>query len=170
MPAISTPARFWSKVQKGGSDDCWPYVGATSCGYGHVSFQRKTWRAHRLAFALTHGGIPKNEAQHHGTVIMHTCDNRRCCNPAHLVAATQGENLADMRAKGREGYHGLPGSRNSNASVTQEHVRSIEALRESGLSARKIGGKVGLSTTTVAMIIRGEHWAAQALARAKVQP
>ena len=37
-----------------------------------------------------------------GMVIMHTCDNPRCINVEHLTTGTQSENLADMRAKGRD--------------------------------------------------------------------
>lgn len=34
-------------------------------------------------------------------VIMHTCDNRKCCNPDHLILGTTSENNQDCHDKGR---------------------------------------------------------------------
>lgn len=54
-------------------------------GYGMVSFDGETWRAHRLMASLCGMNI-------HGMVIDHLCRNRRCCNPDHLEAVTVREN------------------------------------------------------------------------------
>ena len=34
-------------------------------------------------------------------IILHDCDNRRCCNPEHLRAGTHLENSRDAQARGR---------------------------------------------------------------------
>lgn len=51
-------------------------------------------KSHRMAYALTNGP-PEND-------VLHRCDNRPCCNPAHLWDGTQADNMADMVAKGRQ--------------------------------------------------------------------
>ena len=40
-----------------------------------------------------------------GYCACHTCDNRRCCNAAHLWEGTRADNLHDMWRKGR-GFRG----------------------------------------------------------------
>lgn len=50
---------------------------------------------HRLAFYATRGFVPSNES---GLVIDHICNVPLCCNPEHLQAITQRENV--MRGNG----------------------------------------------------------------------
>lgn len=77
-----------------GSDSCVEWPGAVqSNGYGTLRFSGRQRLAHRAAYYLSNGVWPNT--------TMHTCDNRRCVNPEHLVSGTQQANLADMRAKGR---------------------------------------------------------------------
>ena len=38
-----------------------------------------------------------------GLQVQHLCDNRRCCNPAHLVAGTASENARHMIERRRNG-------------------------------------------------------------------
>jgi hypothetical protein len=76
---------------------CWEWQGALMAnGYGvfHIPSEGIN-TAHRAAYRLWSGPIPA------GLVVMHRCDNKRCCNVAHLVAATQSENILDSIAKGR---------------------------------------------------------------------
>jgi hypothetical protein len=100
--ALPMPERFWSKVEK--TDGCWLWTASTFTqrGYGQFAVDGKArTTAHRIAWELTHGPIPKT-VNGKPSVLMHSCDNRLCCNPAHLRVATQAENLKDMADKGRQ--------------------------------------------------------------------
>ena len=100
-PAID---RFWRFVQK--SDGCWlwtGHIGRDGYGYFHDEIG-KNIHAHRWLFAFLHGPLLPDEC------IAHDCDKmyppgdktyRQCVRPDHLFRATNTENMADMKAKGR---------------------------------------------------------------------
>ncbi|TXN22085.1 HNH endonuclease [Methylobacterium sp. WL19] len=100
--------RFWTKVRKGDAGACWPWIGARSgFGYGRFKVGGKLYSPHRLIYAMECGPI-KNAIGHHGSVVMHTCDNPACCNPAHLTLGTQQDNVTDMAVKGRGAWSDMP--------------------------------------------------------------
>jgi hypothetical protein len=87
--------RFWPRVAKAGADDCWEWQGPREpAGYGRLIYQGNV-RAHRVAWFLTYGPIPK------GLAVCHHCDNPPCCNPGHLYLTTQSQNIKDRARKGR---------------------------------------------------------------------
>lgn len=90
---------FWRRVVK--TDTCWLWMGAKSKGYGRYRIVRgaNSRRCHRVSWELAHGPIPP------GMVVMHSCDNPSCVNPAHLSLGTQRDNVHDAIAKGR---HKIP--------------------------------------------------------------
>lgn len=92
-------AKFWAKVDKsGGPDACWPWLGRCNRdGYGHayVTGHRADVRAHRVACALV--GMEQPE----GLEADHRCNNRPCCNPAHIQFVTPAENKARSTAPHR---------------------------------------------------------------------
>lgn len=85
---------FWQKVDR--SEDCWNWRATLNkWGYGTYRANRKTWKAHRLAYTLLVGPIPV------GLMACHKCDNRRCVNPAHIFLGTAKDNFRDAMSKKR---------------------------------------------------------------------
>lgn len=70
---------------------CWNWLGAvTKDMYGTIRVGDSARSTHRVAYMAVHGAIPR------GKVIRHACDNRRCCNPAHLLTGDHEDNTADI--------------------------------------------------------------------------
>jgi hypothetical protein len=144
--------RFWKRVKKGLSFSCWPWLGTkTKGGYGVVNFKRERTTAHRIAYKLTKGEIPK------GYVVMHNCDTRDCCNPRHLRAATQRENLEDMWKKRRQGDYRNFGTANGRCKVTTEQCAEIQqTYKEGWITAEALGKLFGLGQSQILRIVNGE--------------
>lgn len=98
--------RLLSKIAVNTLSQCWEWQGKLMHkGYGTLSLNNKTVRAHRAAYEVFVGPIPEGE------VIMHLCDNRRCINPEHLRAGTFKDNFEDAMRKGRMPQIGRANSR-----------------------------------------------------------
>lgn len=74
---------------------CWLWTGSNDGRYGHAYLCGQRIKAHVLSF-LAFGGSLK---RHH--VVDHICNNTKCCQPAHLRAVTQSENMRRCFAEGR---------------------------------------------------------------------
>lgn len=145
--------RFWAKVDGRGPDDCWEWQGATAEGYGLFIVWGHPTRAHRVAWEFTHGPIPA------GLLVLHSCDNPPCVNPAHLRIGTDADNTADMHARGRAAPK--DGEHNGHAKLTAAQVAEIRAQYAAGeKSTIALGREFGVSPSAIGLMLKGATWAA----------
>jgi hypothetical protein len=138
--------RFASKVSIGAPDDCWPWTAVKiPGGYGQFWLDGRMHNAHRVAFLMTGRTIPFRY------VVMHSCDNRLCCNPAHLKAAYQIVNIHDALKKGRFTI----GERHGCAILAEREVLEI---RERNENATKAAKKYGVAVATIRDIRSRRSW------------
>jgi hypothetical protein len=154
---------FWKNIDRRGPNECWPWkAGLMSTGYGRVAVHREGGRysyvrAHRIAWALVNGPIPT------GMFICHHCDNRPCCNPAHLFPGTHADNLADAVLKGRQKaaarMRPYPlGTSNPRAKLTPEDVRAIRVERAGGVSVNALSRRYHVSWGSIEDVLLGRTW------------
>ena len=110
-------------------------------GYGRFHHNGSGQGAHRVAYQLYRGEIPK------GAVVMHSCDNRICVNPAHLSIGTPQSNVSDMDTKRRRG---------TKSKLTYAQVERIKFMLECRYSQQLIAEKFGIDQTTVSRIKLGK--------------
>jgi hypothetical protein len=111
----------------GAPDDCWPWIGHVDAkGYGRITVNLRTVRAHRVAYeAATGQKIPA------GLHILHSCDNAGCVNPRHLKASTNLVNQHEAWERNRK--RGV-------RKLTPQNVLEIRASTErQGILAERFG-------------------------------
>ncbi|NCA91098.1 MAG: HNH endonuclease [Gammaproteobacteria bacterium] len=146
--------RLLAKIKKNPLTDCWEWTGKRDlAGYGTICVLpiSKYAKAHRVAWVLTHGPIPKENF-----VIRHQCDNRCCVNPAHLVNGTQTDNCRD--AFERQRSKGGAWERHRKAKLTREQVASIRASRKAGETCASLGREYGVGRDQISRICTGKVW------------
>lgn len=139
--------RFWSKVNIGNPDQCWPWGGTINrqrYGYGKFSIGNTAFRAHRIAYMIAKGDIPR------GLVVRHRCDNPACVNPGHLDVGTIADNVRDMISRNRHSH----GERHYNTKLSDADVAEIRAASGRGCQ-RRMSRKFGISESTVSQIKNG---------------
>jgi len=139
MADFKEPRRFWSKVDVGEPDECWEWLASgNEKGYGKFRIKGRLWYAHRVAWILTYGPIPK------GLLVCHRCDNRGCCNPYHLFLGTSKDNVADAVEKGRYAKK-----------LTQENVSEIRSLYATGeWTLWNIADEFGVTRPAISYVLR----------------
>lgn len=127
--------------------ECWEWQKSSDkSGYGLIKhrFFGSVWMyTHRAMWHACFGDIGE------GQVVMHKCDNPKCCNPEHLMLGTQSDNMRDMVNKDRA----------SSAKLKLEQVTEIRELLLVGLSRAELANKYNVSVSTIALIDNNKIWA-----------
>ena len=123
-------------------------------GYGITTRNNKTYRAHRLAYCDYHG-IDHSDIK--GMVVRHTCDNRKCINPEHLVIGTHQDNMDDMKKRNRT----AKGEAHGRAKLSEVDIKTI---RDRYIRGSKVHGLLaiakdfGVAFQTVSKIVNRHRW------------
>lgn len=138
--------RFWTKTKDESGSDCieWATPARNGSGSRPAFHYGRNEGAHRVAYDLHCGELPEGNGDE---VILHSCDNKMCVNPAHLSRGSKSENTRQWYERGSGG-------------LTADEVREIRRLRaEEELTYREIGDKTGVHPANVGEITRGETYA-----------
>lgn len=151
-----TAERFLDKFAQGNSDECWNWQANTNgSGYGllwSLEDKRKVL-AHR--YSLTYfTGIKLRPNQ----LVLHSCDNPACVNPAHLRAGSHKDNVADMDARGRRVVVALKGDGNPGSTLKPSEVASLLRDYIAGVPRKDIAAKYRISEYSVSDYTDGKSW------------
>lgn len=149
MPKYTPELKFWNKVAYIGASDneCWEWRGSLrSNGYGQYGTLRL--KAHRVAWQLTYGTIPKLH-------VLHTCDNPKCVNPSHLYLGTDADNTRDKVGKNRQ----AKGQMLPQTKLTPEIVSTIRFRYETEkITQRQLGFEYSVCQATICLILMRKNW------------
>jgi hypothetical protein len=124
--------------------DCMEWQGAIYRN-GYAKFPENSRIAscigHRAVYILHTGETPP--------VVRHTCDNRKCINPAHLIGGTTSDNIQDKISRGRDSHI---------RKLTADQVLQIRAAFLTGVSSPALGKTYSVSKQTILSIINRKIW------------
>lgn len=118
---------------------CWNWQGAvTKDMYGQIRVGSRVMSTHRVSFTFANGSIPR------GKVIRHQCDNRMCCNPAHLLVGDHEDNSQDIVDRQRH---------KSRRVLTADELQTVRTMRAAGVTKRAIAEALQCNWYTVSNAI-----------------
>lgn len=147
--------RFWRQVEK--TDTCWWWNGRekSKAGYGQIGLGGRGGRqqlVHRFSYELHNGPITD------GRLVMHSCDNPRCVNPAHLSLGNHSENAIDAVQKGR--WPGVPplhcGEDQHSSKLTVEDVIFIRENLD--IPSKELAARFGTNITSIQKVRSRKTW------------
>lgn len=140
MPKTNKPTDVFKYIDLRGGDtnQCWPWTGRVNekDGRPYMRLNGKSTLAYHITYELVRG-VPVGTAY-----LLHSCDNKICCNPHHLHPGTHQENMDEMKERER---HGIP----------KTVLRTIKKLLEEGRTHESIAELYGLDRSTVSKIAQG---------------
>ncbi len=148
--------RFWAKVDKADPSGCWVWLAnRNNKGYGLFRPGGTAPKAltHRLSFAEVYGPIPL------GRLVLHSCDNPACVNPAHLRLGDHKANVADMDQRARRVSSARKGGANPSSAASDTEVTFVRWHYVSGYPFPDIARASGLSLPTVREYCVGKSFA-----------
>jgi len=149
LKSVSPKKRIWLCSEVDPETGCWIWQkGKDKDGYGQFSFKNRNYRAHRVAYRLYVGPIPR------GMQVLHKFDNPSCVNPNHLFLGDNDINMADMVQKDRQ----AKGEANGLSKLTEDQVREIKKRLLGTETTSDIARDYPVDRKVVSRINAGTNW------------
>jgi len=167
---------FWKGVEQV-QGQCWEWQRCLlRNGYGKLTINGKTLMSHRVAYKLGYKADPGE------LCVLHKCDNRKCCNPAHLFLGTKADNAIDRTQKRRtpsgEGHwtklrpwrvtelteqghyaNNLPNGELHPCTVLKaEQIREIRQRSADGEGNRELAARFNVTHSNISAIVLRKSW------------
>lgn len=86
LSPIPGAVRFKRNVDSsGGPNECWLWLRSSNTnGYGQFRYEGRVLKAHRYAVCVELN-VTSEQLTKAQVDIHHSCENKLCCNPAHLM-------------------------------------------------------------------------------------
>lgn len=143
---------LYSKIAVDEATGCWNWTGHLfEKGYGYfkcVGLEDQAIPASRASWKIHNGDISRYD------FVCHKCDNRACCNPAHLFLGTQKQNMQDCVAKERINR----GENRPQHKLTEPDVVELRRARRTGESWRSLATKYGVAVNCIVSAVTGVTW------------
>lgn len=143
---IRDQEKFWSLVDIQGDDECWFWQRGMTLGYGEFfllggDHNSRPLRSNIAAylFSKTNGLIV--------SPILHLCNNRSCCNPAHLYHGDKKQNSHDQFKAG------------TRDTISMYQVHCIRELAKAGISQKALTKIFNLNKGQCSRIVNLKTWA-----------
>lgn len=132
---------------------CWNWtLGTNKAGYGTMRISStKLSLPHRLAYQVFVGELVP------GLMVCHTCDNRKCINPKHLVQATNTWNQQDKQAK-RRSNNGAKTYRNEAHHATKLSSELVLQIRQGTKTQTAWAQELGVSQSAISRAVNKHTW------------
>lgn len=123
--------------------ECFEWQGyLTHKRYGRIRYDTKWTEVHRATWQYHNGPIPD------GMHVLHTCDNRKCCVPAHLYLGTNDQNIKDKMVRDRSGKK-----------LDIARVKEIKLRLKEGTTHAELAEEFGVHPCSITRIATGYRWA-----------
>lgn len=147
--------RFLSGFTK--TEGCWIWNGCTDKdGYGVMSLttnhKKRQLRANRVSWMIHHGQDPED------SLVLHTCDNRKCVRPDHLYLGDCKANAQDCTKRGRFFLQRFP-EKTPWAKLSYEKAQEIRNQYIKGVHGQeRLAAEFGVCRRTIQQIVLGKTW------------
>lgn len=121
------------------------WLADNGAGYARIMINGKRILHHRYVYHR-HNNISLEDME--GKLVLHTCDNSRCINPAHLYLGTHEDNMRDMVARNRV---------RTGKQLTQEIANDIRARRYKA-TGKELAAEYGVEVDTIYDVWTGKTW------------